>query len=868
MRSVDFVVRTLIHWYPAPFRQRFAREIEESTRLVIRRAWARGAIAGVLTTMRAVLDLVCTVWVERRRAATPGGSRFGAGFEVRDAFRQLRRNPGFTAAAVLTLSLALGGVTAVFAVADPFLFRPLPYAHADRIVKIISRSEAGSYPVFAADFLQMLEHKQAFEWIGEFDSLAHIGRLREEDPGHATVLIGGATPEALQTFGVRPIIGRTFRPKEYPDAPVALITYGFWQQEFGGRSDIVGQQFRLVGARPKIFEIVGVLPRDFVLPDFNNKPPIAIVPTDVDRKAALRPNYVAVPFGLLKPGVSIQQAATEVQRALDEVQRSSPAFGRGPRQAVVVPLRDALFRQVRRPLLMLLSIAALVALLAAANLAHLFLARGVGRARELATRQALGASRARLVRLLVIEAAMIAAAGWAGAMMLGRSLRDAILAVLPETVHVYRSAYTPLDGRVMAAIALCAAAALIIFGVLPALLAVRANLRGAMADGQGARHRVSRHMLVLAQTGTAVAVVLTALLLAATFTRLASQSLGYEPRGVTAVSMLTSGPFQQDTEAFRRVNLEMRRQIEAVVGRPVAMANGMPGQTWPIGLGRPDQETRAYPTVGYPVSAEFFDVFQIRPVRGRLMTREESITAAPVVVIDERAAHLAWPGQDPIGRELRDTEGTVRTVIGVVGALQTHLFSERFQDATAFVPLWAPQRRFVTWYWRGESTPAQRLAIRQAAASLVPRSTADIEPLRLFKRQLDQPRFLATLLGALAALAIALTVVGLYGVVSHGVAQRTREMGIRIALGAETMGIARLIVLQALRPAALGVALGLAASLWWTETLRAMLHGVSPHDWRVFAAAGILVLLLVAVACLLPVRRATRVDPLIALKAE
>ena len=250
------------------------------------------------------------------------------------------------------------------------------------------------------------------------------------------------------------------------------------------------------------------------------------------------------------------------------------------------------------------------------------------------------------------------------------------------------------------------------------------------------------------------------------------------------------------------------------------------------------------------------------------MTRDESLTVAPVAVIDARAAHLMWPGQDPIGRELRDNEGNVRVVVGVVNALKTHLISERFQQPTAFVPLSARQRRFSDWYWRGGTTVAQQNAIKEAARTLLPRSTADIEPLGLVDRELEQPRFLATLLGALALLAIGLTVVGLYGVVSHGVAQRTREMGIRIALGAEAGRIARLVVTQTLKPAALGVALGLSVSLWWAETLRTMLYGVSPHDWRAFGSAGVLVLMLVALACALPVRRATRVDPLIALKTE
>ncbi|HUF23434.1 MAG TPA: FtsX-like permease family protein, partial [Vicinamibacterales bacterium] len=826
-------------------------------------------------------DLLRSIVTERRLAHLRGdaGPRGpfragGAGHDIRDAFRQLRRHPGFAAAAIATLSLALGGVTAVFAIADPVLFRPLPYPRSDRLVQLGAASERGGGDLFGAEYAQLLEDHGAFAAIATA-GLETLGILDQDAAAPQSVFLTGVSEEFFDVFGIEPVMGRRFTADEHRGARVAVITHAAWQTSYGGRPDILGQPLVFRGSRPVTFEIVGVMPVDFVLPrvlvavDTASGGCVGLMPVSLDPRALTNPRMFKAPFARLRDGAGIDEADATVQRAMDVVARSNPAFGDERRLPNVVPLAAAIHAGARTPMFMLLSVTAFVMLLASANLAHLFMARIAGRGRELATRAALGASRARIVRLLLVEAALVAAAGAAGALLLGELFKDAALRLLPAGGGFDRLEGSAFDARVVVVVGAVAALALAGFGLLPALGAVRRDLRASMAAAAAPRSGVlARGALVLAQTATAVSVLVTALLLAASFARLATQDLGFDPRGIHTLRIASPANLGADSARKRHTNLEMRQRVEAVIGRPVALADAIPGFSIPMHVGSLDDDRSHYRTIAYPVSAEFFDVFRIRLTRGRLISPVESISGALVIVIDERAAMLTWPGGDPIGRRMRDSAGNVRTVIGVVRPLQTRFFSARFQNATAFVALPAEHTRPYTLVWRGPVTPAAGRAIRDEMRQVDAQATALISPFTVFDRQLEAPRFLAALLGALGLLAIALTVVGLYGVVSHGVAQRTREMGIRIALGAEAARIARLVVMQALRPAVLGVALGLAASLWWTETLRAMLSGSSPHDWRVFACAGLLVFGLVALACVMPIRRATRVDPLIALKAE
>ena len=862
------LVALIVRLYPRRFREQYAAEIARD-------------VSRMGLTPRLFLDLMRSVVTERRlarmRGDAGGGGPFGMGsfgYDLRAAARQLQRNPGVGAAVVLTLSLAMGGLTAVFAIADPVLFRPLPYPEADRIVKLRAITERGEDDLLAADYVRLLEHRGAFAHLATVSSVSRLGVLDRVGEAPVSAYLDGISVEFFDVFRFGPAIGRRFIASD-PDDHVAIITHDLWQRQFNGRPDIVGQQLVLRGSYPVSLEVVGVLPADFVMvpsprpADSADDLFAGFTKASIPPGAAVRPTRYATVFARLRPDATDEDARTTVQRAMTLVQQSNPAFASVSRRPGLEPLVSAMYPGARSPMLMLLAVAAFVVVLACANLAHLFMAQFARRGAELATRVALGASRARLVRLLVVEAATLTALGSAGALLTGDLLKGIVIRMLPVSSRFEALAAGDVDGRVITVLILLMMLSLAGYGLGPAAAAVRGDLHGRMkmARGHAAGARV-RASLVLTQTATAVAVLVTAILLAASFARLARQDLGFNPSGVqtlTIASPLNVGP---DHPRKRSRNLEVRRRVEAVTGRPVALAGGIPGHSLPTSIGRAEDDRRTYRTIGYPVTAEFFELFEIELVRGRLMTADESLSGAPVIVVDERAAALSWPGQDPIGKLTRDSSGAARSVIGVVRPLRTRLIEDRFQRAAAFFPLPAEHTRPYTLLWRGAVPASLARTIQSELRAVDPQGIALIEPLRVLEFQLEAPRFLAILLGALGALALALTVVGLYGVVSHGVAQRTREMGIRIALGAEAARIIRLIVTQTLKPAALGVALGLAVSLWWTETLRAMLHGFSPHDWRVFAGAGVLVLALAAFACVLPVRRALKVDPLIALKAE
>ncbi|MEX2271340.1 MAG: ABC transporter permease [Vicinamibacterales bacterium] len=795
----------------------------------------------------------------------------GIGQDFRHALRHLRAHPGYGAAVVLTLALAIGGVTAVFTLADPLLFKPLPYPNADRIVRLGASSDVGRTMMYYADYLWLTQGTASFEAVAQFSGPEHTGTLHEDDPPETDVLVYAVPPTFLDLFGVQPAIGRGFEPHEHvpAGARVALITHGLWQRAFGGSAAALGKSLKLHGPGGATFDVIGVLPRDFVFPDFVNRAPGVLIPGRDDLADAARPNVMASPFALLKRGVSREQAAIEIQRAFDEVRRDNPAMS-VRRSPVITPLKDALFTRVRKPLLTLLALTFLVMLLAFANITHLILARIAARRGEIATRQALGGSRWRTGRLLFVESAALAFLGLAGALLAGRITLDAILGLLPRGAHVYRAIDVGLDARVFLLACGLTLVGLMLFGGVPALKAVRADVRG------GLQHQSSRSTsrwgmssLVFAQTATAIAVLVAALLVAANFSRLANADLGYDPEGVSTAYLTLPRTAVGDQARAERASTELRRRIAEFVGRPVALGSGIPGMHLVIGLGRVDwPKERRMVTSAFPVSTEFRDVFRLRLAAGRWFSAEEGMSAQPLVVVDARTAMLLWPGQNPIGQLARDSEGIERRVIGVVEPLKTSLAGTRFQQSTAFVPLRKTWRAPLTTMWRGRITPAMRAELRRFARELEPQGRLSISELNLVDRQLGQPRFLATLLGSLAAVAGLLTLIGLYGVVSHNAVRRTREVGIRIALGADRGAIARLVVMQTLMPAILGMALGLAISVWWTETIRSLLVGIEPHDWRVFASSAVALLAIVGLASWLPARRATRIDPMIALRAE
>jgi putative ABC transport system permease protein len=859
-RWPDRVFQALLRLFPREFRgdfgEQMASDFEDQRHDAVhprerRRLWRR-TIAGVLRRAPAEhLDVLRQ--------------------DVSFAFRLMRRTPGAAAAIVLTIAVGVGATTAVFTLADPMLFRPLPYPEADRLVRVSALADKPWSVLHQPDFLRAEATHGGFEAIAEF-GVSTVGRL---EGGSEDAFAYAVTRGFFDVFGVRPALGREFTAEEYAlnaAADKAVVTHAFWQSAFGGAPDIIGRTFDVRSGAIRRFEIIGVMPPGFVLPQLDNRAPDFLLAIRPDPARPGLPNRLSFPVARLAPGASRASAAAEMQAIAQSVEADFPAVSRN-RQVVLTDLQEVLFGRVRTPLLLLLGATGCVLLLACVNLAHLFLSRLQARQREFAVRLALGAGRPRLIRLLVIESGAYALAGALGALVLGQLTFDLLVARTPELAYVYRLLPARVDLRVVALAAALAGVALLIFGAIPAFRASRLDVRAALIDGGSATSRLVRprsaFALIALQSAAAMVLVVIGALLLHSFARLAWQPLGYDPHAVVSLSLTlpaAAGAGAGDNPQWQ--NDEKRRLYEHLrdrLGAPVTAAAGWPGMTLPANLRVPGAPKEAPKPIAYPVSSTFFDVFSIRLLAGRLYTEAEALEGASVAVLDQRAADLLWPGQQPLGHTVVDSSGVERQVIGVIGTIRTSLVGDR--DGSAFMPIGRAPSSFNLAYRPVRGSPSLE-ELQAAVQAVAPRTEVSVHPYRPFERTLGQPRFLAALLGTLNGITLILAAVGIFGVVNHGAARRTREMGIRMALGATAVRIRRMVVTAALVPAALGMAAGAGIALWWTPALQSLLFGIEPSDPLTYAAAAAIVTLVVLAGSLLPAWRVSRVLPTSALRAE
>ncbi len=785
--------------------------------------------------------------------------------DVRSAMRQIRRNPLFVCAAVLTLALGAGAVTAVLSLADPMLFRPLPFPGGDRIFVASASRDRLHMP----DAGRAEEAHGAWESLGDFNGPVDIGRINAATTPSLSYAVSRGFLPAL---GVTPVLGRAFRDEEYTRShppEVAIITHALWQNAFGGRPDALQQRLTFEGPRGHSYQIVGVLPASFFFPDVNNQQPVALLPGAMDVVDA-RPNVVVFPFLRLRPGVSAATATAELQTIVRRVEQDYPAFER-ERRVELIPLREALFGRVRTPLLMLVAATACVLLAASANLAQLVMARLRVRRREFGIRLALGASRGRLVRQLSIEALLLAALGAIAALVTGAALSRLAMAYAPDLARMYQVMPPALDGRIAAITGGIVLGTLVIFGVVPALRVSREEIRDAV-QAVPRVHAVRRALgtdaaLVFLQASVAVTLLVTGLLIVRSFLTLANTPLGYEPRGVIRINADFPSGLQAGSDRYRFSQRRFLTALAERLGTPVAAAGGLPGITLNTALMRPDASPPQATVLAWPVSGEFFRVMRLTLIRGRVFTDEEAFSNAPAAVIDERATELLWPGADPIGRRVKEADGTVRVIVGVVRTVRSDLLGTRFQRGGGFVPFGKRPTSWSFLYRVAGTSPSVKM-LEATAAEVEPGTTVSARPLVIFERQLAEPRFLAMVLGTLGTVAVLLTLIGVFGIVAHEVTRRTKELGIRVALGADSTRIQRLVLKGSLLPAVGGGLLGLSASLWFTGTLRALLYGLNPYDPAVYAGAFALMLVTVCIGSLGPARRASRTDPMAALRGE
>jgi putative ABC transport system permease protein len=795
--------------------------------------------------------------------------------DLRYGARMLARSPGFTLVAIVTLGLGIGANTAIFSAVNALLLRQLPYPSADRLVMVWQDMRARGGP--------------ATEWAtpGNFTDWRASGLFSAATAvqgwqpsltgiGEAEPLVGEqVTHEYFTVLGIPPERGRTFTQEDdVPNAPrVTVISHALWQWRFGADPEVVGQSI-VLGGEPH--QIVGVMPAGF-------RPAVISVaqlwrPRRLNLANPSRGAVVLRVVARLRPDITLEQASSSAAVLARQLEATHPDSNRGV-GINIVSLHEQVVGDIQRGLLMLLGAVAFVLLIACANIANLLLARASARAREIAVRLALGAGRRRLVRQLLTESLLLAASGGALGLLVGAWSIDALVTLAPQGAP--RLEEIGLDARVLAfAIGLTMLTGLV-FGIVPALQASRPDVTPTLKDGgrgsSGSTSYRTRRALIVFEVALALALLVGGGLLLRTLFRLQAFDLGFNPSGVLVGAVLpprVAYPEPAQQVAFYDRLLERVAALPGIetaalssivpLGGDSDMGILVEGQPPPRSPG--DQLTAWYRLV----SADYFRAMGIPLKQGRLFAAGE---AAPAVVVNEPAARRYWKGESPIGKRVRfasDDSAPWYTVVGVVG--EVHMLGPRGDSRTeVYLPYWQFTELGTNVIVKTGGRPEQLIpALRQAVRDVDPNTpVASVAPLSaIVAESIDIPRFFAALVGCFAVLALTLAVVGIYGVVAYSVGRRTPEIGVRMALGAGRRDIFALVVSDGLKLTAAGVAIGIAAAIGVSLAIRSLLFAVEPLDPLTFLATTVSLLLASTVACLLPAHRATRIDPMVALRRE
>lgn len=794
--------------------------------------------------------------------------------DIRYGVRVLRRNPTFSAISIATLALGIGANTSIFTLVNAVLLRPLPYEHADRLVLLWStdsRSGARELSVSYPDFETWRDGTESFEQVAALTSRA--------------VTLGGAEQAelvpAIQTttaffhvVGVQAILGRVFTGSDAAAEaqPVAVLSDAAWNRQFGGRREVIGTTV-LVNGQPHV--VIGVVPSD-----------MHFIPTEVEQVYTLLPRETDRQHGYLRVVARLRPEATlAAARAELEIvaRRNAAAFPKTNTDsgASVVPLEAAVGAPVRDALLLLLSIVGAVLLIACTNVANLVLARNASRQHELSLRISLGAGRARIVQQLLTESLLLALAGGAAGLLLAPVLTDALLAMLGDNVPLPRVESIRLDGTVLVFALAVSVATGLLFGVGPAALSAPRRLSSSTHDAgrsiAGSRTgRRTRAALVVAETAIALVLLAAAASLMRSFMELRGTPPGFSTDHGLAVGMrlppaLAPGP---PREAFFE---DLRGRVESLPGvRSAAFVSSLPmaGGRDTLQFRLNDQPTAKPSSANFNIASPgYFRTMRIPVIEGREFTPADDTSAPQAIVINETAARRFWPGVDPLGKQITlSGRSVVMTVVGVTGDVRqsdlgTAPRPEIFLCALQPTPDWSGFVLVV----HAASEPLSLVADVRASLRTVNPAVAiarvgTMEEVVAFR--LAQPRVYTTLLGAFAALALVLAAVGLYGVIAYSVTQRTRELGVRLALGSTPAALVAAILKQGALLTGFGIAIGLTGAYAATQSVARLLPGTKGTDpWTPLGVAAIM-LVVGCAAAYIPARRAARVDPLLALRAE
>jgi putative ABC transport system permease protein len=797
------------------------------------------------------------------------------------AFRRLIRNPGFATVAILTLALGIGANTAIFSVVHGVLLKPLPYGAPDRLVQVFHSDNTGSHSSMSGpDFFDVKRLSRTLE------DGAVVARYR-------TVLTGSGEPVRLDgaqvsaqffdVLRVAPLIGRTFRAEENQpgNTRVAVLSYGVWQQRFGGAPDILGRRILLDGVST---EVVGVMPQGFAFP--TGRVLWTPIVYDKDLTIESRGAWYLVAIGRAKPGVPLDQVAAEVETIGQQLAKQYPEENDGVR-IVAVPLLEATVGDVRTAVLTLLGAVAFVLLIACANVANLLLARAAARGSEMAVRTALGASRRRLVRQLLTESVLLSVAGGAFGLLLAVWGVDVLKGLRPEGIP--RLDDVRVDWIVVAFTMTVAAITGLVFGLVPAWQSTRESMAGALKEsGRGAltarSGRRMRNALVIAEMALAVMLLAGAGLLIRSFTRLSAVDPGFKVESALAFDLSLPDLRYSKEEAQIGFFDQLTPRLRSIPGvQAVGAVQALPlsGTSFVLSFevaGRPPVPPAQRPVMQVRVAdAGYFATVGIPLRRGRMITDDDRAGSPPVVLLTETSAKQFFPGEEAIGKRIslgwrRDDETRAGgEVVGIIGDVKEAGLGEA-NPPQIYVPYrqWPIQGMVVV---MKTAVPPQSIAetARREVQAVDPNlPIANVRTLeQVVSRSISQPRFYMTLLAVYAAVALLLADVGIFGVLSYAVAQRTREIGIRMALGARAGSVLGLVVRHAMLLAGAGVAVGMTATWFLSKTMMStMLFSTDPRDATTLGAVGITLAAVALLAAYVPARRATRVDPIVALRAE
>ena len=896
-RATKGTVRILVRAYPRRFRERFRAELLQSIDMDLEAGSVSGTRGLLQAGTQAVADTLKGVIPERRaerRRSRPGAeSRKGTGAmlsnglvdDLRYAVRSLGASRTFTAVAVAVLGLAIGAATAIFSIVDTIVLRGLPFDESDRIVSVqefvpgSGRSGGASTP---QTFLDWKSQQRSFQQFAAVNRDAF--RIRNERGEPSTARAARVSREFMPLLRVKPLLGRPFMEADEVQGAhrVAILSHGFWQRQFGGSLEAIGQTVTL---NDEQWEVVGVMPADFSYPVASQMAAEVFAPiafrTD-ERVRARSRSFVYSVLGRLKDDVSMDQASDDMNRIAAAIDTENPQWNAGGRVRIVT-LHEAMVERVRSWMVMLLGAVALVLLIACANVANLMLVRSTVRGRELGIRAALGASRWRIARALLTEGLVLSvlasaigiALAWAGVRILAAWLP----AGLPRVASI------SIDYRVLAAAAAAALVTGIVFGLAPALQSSRADLTLAFRDGRtstaGAAGKRLRGLLVVAEVALAVVLLVGAGLFISSFVGLVRIQPGFDYRQV--LSVYVSLPFERGDDfkkALARGTPYVQQMLEAVSAVPgvvqaASVSGGLPlSGGWqsnpfsiPGGRELPAGEQEIHTRW---ISPGYLGVLKIPLQRGRAFTADDRPGAPPVALVNEAAAQRYWPDRDALGQRII-IEQRDMTIVGIVGNIR-HGGPESQVQPEAYVPLAQDGVLSAALVLRTEGDPLAFLpAVKAAIWSVNPeqRFTTDVFTLEAhMDRLIAQRRFNMALLAIFGVLGLVIAAAGIYGVMAYAVAQRTAEIGVRMALGATPGNVVAMVLGNAGVLMAVGLGIGTAGAWYLSATVEKFLFQVEPTDIRVFGAALATLVTAGLTASALPARRAAAVDPVVALRTQ